>query len=70
MSNLSQLRAVREALLNRTAPLIQNLFSFTEHPNVKRRGGTIGTIRNCCFDTMHHEWLLETGKEIICNLII
>jgi hypothetical protein len=30
---------------------------------MKRRGGIIGTIRNCCFDTMHHEWLLDSGME-------
>ena len=61
LSNLSQLRAVREGLLSKTSPLIENLLIFTEHSNLKRRGGTIGTIRNCCFDTANHEWLLETG---------
>jgi hypothetical protein len=60
LSNLSQLQCIRDELLLRTDPLITSLFIFTEHSDIKRRGGVIGTIRNCTFDTSYHKWLLES----------
>jgi len=41
---------------------LSKLISFTEHPNVIRRGGVISCIKNCCFETDHHLDVLSEKK--------
>ena len=74
LSNLSQLREAREQLLDKDNPvIISRLLAFTEYPGSHvRRGGIIGTLRNCCFDTASHEWLLseDNGIDILPRLLL
>lgn len=59
LSNLSQLEPAREEILDHDRCVVQRLLPFTQFEgSVVRRGGVIGTLRNCCFDHKHHEWLL------------
>merc|ERR1719210_2345821 len=56
LSNLSQLAEVREGLLQDECQLLQKLLSFTDYRESSvRRGGVIGAVRNCVFDTDVHE---------------
>ncbi|CAG5977131.1 unnamed protein product [Menidia menidia] len=51
LSNLSQLPEARSFLMDKDRCVIQRLLPFTQYqPSVVRRGGVIGTLRNCCFD--------------------
>ena len=60
MSNLSQLNEVREELLSKSCLLLSRLLPFTEFKmSSVRRGGIVGAIRNCCFDTSVHLMLLQ-----------
>ncbi len=60
VSNLSQLPEVREELMSDSAKLFSRLLPFTEYSrSAVRRGGAIGAIRNCCFDTNVHMMLLK-----------
>jgi hypothetical protein len=34
-----------------------------------RRGGVIGAVRNCCFDTAYHEMLL-TDMDLLTRLLL
>ena len=34
-----------------------------------RRGGVIGAVRNCCFDTTYHEMLL-TDMDLLTRLLL
>lgn len=36
---------------------------YTEHPDTIRRGGALGTIKNCAMDRGTHPWLLATEDE-------
>lgn len=72
VSNLSQLPEARLQLLDRRNPTIARLLTFTEYQESNiRRGGIIGTLKNCCFDPNHHEWLLdESGANILPKLLL
>lgn len=52
LANLSQVRMVRELLMDREQCMFQRLLPFTEYQeSIIRRHGVIGTLKNCCFDT-------------------
>jgi len=71
LSNLSQLVEVRKEILEPNKCVIQRLLPFTEYSkSVVKRGGVVGTIRNCCFDTEHHEWLLGPQVDIMPRLLL
>lgn len=70
LSNLSQLSEVREQLLSKGCLLLSRLLPFTEYKGSRiRRGGAIGAIRNCCFDTSIHEMLL-TKMDLLSRLLL
>lgn len=71
LSNLSQLEAIRQAILDRSGCVIQRLLPFTEYKASRvRRGGIVGTLRNCCFEPKHHEWLLSEEVDILPRLLL
>ena len=71
LSNLSQLPKVRGEILSRTGCVVERLLPFTEFKSSRvRRGGIIGTLRNCCFDFGHHEWLLGEDVDILPRLLL
>lgn len=50
---------------------LQRLLPFTEYSDsVIRRGGIIGTIRNCCFDKQHHEFLLSDQIDVLSRILL
>ncbi|XP_074841650.1 protein HGH1 homolog isoform X2 [Carettochelys insculpta] len=51
LSNLTQLPEAREFLLDRSRCVVQRLLPYTQYEgSAVRRGGVIGTLRNCCFE--------------------
>lgn len=57
--------------MDRTRNVIQRLLPFTEYTDsIVRRGGIIGTLKNCCFDVEHHEWLLSEDVDILSYLLL
>uniref|UniRef100_A0A803TZM7 Protein HGH1 N-terminal domain-containing protein n=1 Tax=Anolis carolinensis TaxID=28377 RepID=A0A803TZM7_ANOCA len=51
LSNLSQLPEARKVLLDPSRCVIQKLLPFTQFmASDVRRGGIVGTLRNCCFE--------------------
>lgn len=52
LSNLTQVSKLRQILMDHTKCIFQKLLPFVQfEDSLVRRGGVIGTIRNCCFDT-------------------
>ena len=52
LSNLTQVSSIRQILLDHDRVVLQRilpLISYTK--SVTRRGGIVGTVRNCCFET-------------------
>ncbi|KAK9753114.1 protein of unknown function (DUF384) [Popillia japonica] len=71
LSNLSQSVHVRKYILDRDRCVIQRLLPFTEYKDSHiRRGGIVGTLRNCCFDVDHHDWLLSEAVDILPRLLL
>lgn len=71
LSNLSQSSRVRKYILDKDKCVIQRLLPFTEYKeSVVRRGGIIGTLKNCCFETDFHEWLLSEDVDILPRLLL
>ncbi|KAM4741014.1 protein HGH1 homolog isoform 1-T3 [Anableps anableps] len=71
LSNLTQLPDARSYVMDRDRCVIQRLLPFTHYEaSVVRRGGVVGTLRNCCFDHAHHEWLLSDAVDILPFLLL
>lgn len=71
LSNLTQLPEARKYILDKDRCVIQRLLPFTQYEaSAVRRGGVIGTLRNCCFDHVHHEWLLSDAVDILPFLLL
>ncbi|KAK1804768.1 hypothetical protein P4O66_003616 [Electrophorus voltai] len=71
LSNLTQLPESRHFLLDKERCVVQRLLPFTQYEgSVTRRGGVVGTLRNCCFDYMYHEWLLSDAVDILPFLLL
>ncbi|XP_023721778.1 protein HGH1 homolog isoform X2 [Cryptotermes secundus] len=70
-SNLSQSATFRSYLLDHERCVIQRLLPYTEYlPSHVRRGGIVGTLRNCCFDIENHDWLLSPEVDILPHLLL
>ncbi|XP_068172519.1 protein HGH1 homolog [Antennarius striatus] len=71
LANLSQLPEARSLLLDTDRCVIQRLLPFTRYQSSHiRRGGVIGTLRNCCFNHAQHEWLLGDSVDILPFLLL
>ncbi|XP_045311589.1 protein HGH1 homolog isoform X1 [Leopardus geoffroyi] len=71
LSNLSQRPAARAFLLDPDRCVVQRLLPLTQFPDSSvRRGGVVGTLRNCCFEHRHHEWLLGPEVDILPFLLL
>jgi len=71
LSNLTQLPEARKYLLDREQVVFQRLLPFTEYQDsLVRRGGVVGAIKNCCFDTDAHSWLLGDDVDLAPRLLL
>ncbi|KAK9958108.1 hypothetical protein ABG768_012283 [Culter alburnus] len=71
LSNLTQLPEARHFILDKDRCVIQRLLPYTQYEqSTTRRGGVVGTLRNCCFDYAHHEWLLSDAVDILPFLLL
>ncbi|XP_077582009.1 protein HGH1 homolog [Stigmatopora nigra] len=71
LSNLTQLPDARRFMMDKERCVIQRLLPFTQYEaSAVRRGGVIGVLRNCCFDSANHEWLLGDHVDILPFLLL
>uniref|UniRef100_A0A672KP83 Protein HGH1 homolog n=1 Tax=Sinocyclocheilus grahami TaxID=75366 RepID=A0A672KP83_SINGR len=71
LSNLAQLPEARHFILDKDKCVIQRLLPYTQYEESStRRGGVVGTLRNCCFEYAHHEWLLSDAVDILPYLLL
>lgn len=71
LSNMTQLPEARNYMMDKDRCVIQRLLPFTQYQaSVVRRGGVVGTLRNCCFDHAHHEWLLSDAVDVLPFLLL
>ncbi|XP_035284070.1 protein HGH1 homolog [Anguilla anguilla] len=71
LSNLTQLPEARQFILDKERCVVQRLLPYTQYDqSIVRRGGVVGTLRNCCFDYSNHEWLLSDAVDILPFLLL
>ncbi|KAJ3653071.1 hypothetical protein Zmor_018988 [Zophobas morio] len=71
LSNLSQSKRVRGFILDKERCVVQRLLPFTEYKDsLVRRGGVVGTLKNCCFEEDCHEWLLSQEVDILPRFLL
>lgn len=58
-------------LVDKNQPIIHKLLPFTEYKeSIVRRGGVVGTLKNCCFDIENHLWLLSSDVDLLPHLLL
>lgn len=59
-SNLSQITKGRDYFCRTESDILSRLLPFVHHEDsVVRKGGSVGLLKNICFDSIRHEYLLE-----------
>lgn len=71
LSNLTQNVRVRNHIADENKCLLQQLLPFVSYKDsLIRRGGVVGTVRNCCFDVETHRWLLSDEVDVLSRLLL
>ncbi|KAH0956669.1 hypothetical protein HN011_006979 [Eciton burchellii] len=70
LNNLSQSSYIRRCLMNRDHNIIQSLLPWIESKHLIRKGGIIGTLKNCTFELEDHEWLLSPQVDLLPSLLL
>ncbi|KAH9525554.1 Protein hgh1 [Bulinus truncatus] len=70
LSNLTQVSDIRKIIMDADRRIIQKLLPFTEYTeSLTRRGGILGTLKNCCFEYEFHKWLLSEEVDLLPRLL-
>ncbi|XP_017079764.1 protein HGH1 homolog [Drosophila eugracilis] len=68
--NLTQVPRGRELCCHRKYQLLEKLLPFASFEgSVVRRGGTIGILKNVCFDTVYHDVILNEQSNILVAIL-
>lgn len=68
---MGQVSSGRNLFCNKSQPLLQRLLPFAHYKDsYLRRSGIIGLIKNICFDTYQHEWLLSDDVDILPSILL
>ncbi|XP_022101965.1 protein HGH1 homolog [Acanthaster planci] len=71
LSNLTQLPEGREFILNKERCVVQRLLPYTQYEgSTVRRRGAVAALKNCCFETAYHDWLLSNTVDILPYLLL
>lgn len=71
LANLTQLKEARKFVLDRDRCVVQRLLPYTQYMQSEvRRRGVVTALKNCCFETEHHEWLLSDSVDILPYLLL
>ncbi|XP_053695682.1 protein HGH1 homolog [Sabethes cyaneus] len=69
-SNLSQSKQGRELFCSRETDLLTRILPFVHHEgSIVRRGGAVGLLKNICFDSTIHEWLLSGNVDVLTFIL-
>ncbi|XP_018311524.1 protein HGH1 homolog isoform X2 [Mycetomoellerius zeteki] len=69
--NQNLIKVCLRYLMDRHRYVIQRILPFTEYSDsLIRRGGIVGTLKNCTFDTENHVWLLSPEVDLLSYLLL
>lgn len=70
-SNLTQCRRGREIVCDPTKQILTKILPFTLlHDKLIRRGGATGVLKNICFDSARHDWLLSDDLNVLPFILL
>ncbi|XP_053681390.1 protein HGH1 homolog [Anopheles nili] len=70
-SNVSQSKLGRDVFCCGKAGLLGRLLPFVHHEgSIVRRGGAVGLLKNVCFDSSVHEWLLSEDLDVLPFILL
>ncbi|XP_065082837.1 protein HGH1 homolog [Ochlerotatus camptorhynchus] len=70
-SNLSQCKRGRDIICNQKTDLLSRIVPFVHHEgSIVRRGGAIGLLKNICFDSTVHDWLLSGEVDVLPYILL
>lgn len=70
-SNLSQTSTFRNLVAKSETRLLPRLLPFIYHEtSLIRRGGIVGLLKNICFDSSLHEWLLSPEVDVLPFILL
>ncbi|XP_055640542.1 protein HGH1 homolog [Toxorhynchites rutilus septentrionalis] len=70
-SNLSQSKRGLAVFCDPSTDLLTRILPFVHHEgSIVRRGGSVGLLKNVCFDSTLHEWLLGDGVEVLPYILL
>ncbi|EAT36130.1 AAEL011762-PA [Aedes aegypti] len=70
-SNLSQSKRGREIICNENTDLLSRILPFVHHDgSIVRRGGAVGLLKNICFDSSVHDWLLGGAVDVLPFILL
>lgn len=70
-SNLTQSSRGRDIVCDPSQNMLIRILPFTHHPdNLIRRGGATGILKNICFDSPRHDWLLSEQVNVLPFILL
>ena len=70
-SNLTQSPRGRDIVCDPEHNMLIRILPFTHHPDsVIRKGGATGILKNVCFDTSRHDWLLSEDVNVLSFILL
>lgn len=71
LGNLAQVSVIRKELMTEKQYVLQRCLPFLNYEESEvRRGGVASLIKNCCFDTGYHDWLLGDQVDLLPRLLL
>lgn len=69
-SNLTQSPRGREIVCDPEKHMLIRILPFTHHEKLIRRGGATGILKNICFDSPRHDWLLSEEVNVLPFILL
>jgi hypothetical protein len=69
-SNISQSSRGRHLFCDPKTNLLLRILPFINHESLLRRGGATGLLKNVCFDTTIHEWLMNQKIDVLAYIML
>lgn len=70
LSNMSCQQEIRTLILDKKRCIIQRLLPLLSSDSSVVRQGMAATLKNCCFETDYHEWLLSPEIDLLPRLLL
>ena len=67
--NICQVPSVRKLFLQNEGEIFNKMLPFLSHQNASCRLGAANCVKNCCFETDYHQWMLKDDSIVAAILL-